>query len=180
MFPVKNTLVMFFSSLILVTLLFGCSKTEEVSKESNWDELVTLNPELETNQEVISEEVLSKIKIPTSITIPFKVKSVQITPMQTNINDEGPMLIDIVFLGEQDVVHVSNLFTKESDTFAVQETVKLSNGIEAHWDDQGEAKVLSWHNNEENVIIDLMIPSHKGETDHYTIKDFIKMANSIK
>lgn len=171
---------MFFSCLLLVTLLIGCSKTEEESKKSNWKELMTRNPELETNQEEIPEDILNKIKIPTYTTIPFKVENVQITPLQTNIRGEGPMLIDIVFIGEQDVLHVSNLFTEAFDKFAAQETVKLSNGIDAQWDDQGDAKVISWHDSEENVDIGLMIPPHKGEKKNYTLKDFLKMANSVK
>lgn len=176
-FLIKNTLVMLFSSLILVTLLFGCSETEQKPKESNWEELMTRNPELETNQEEIPKNILNKIKIPAYTTIPFKVESVQIT---TNINGEDPLLIDIVFIGEQDVLHVSNLFTKAFDTFATQETVKLSNGLKAQWDDRGDAKVISWHDSEDNVDIGLMIPPHNGEKKNYTIKDFLKMANSIK
>ncbi|MGE6490057.1 hypothetical protein [Paenisporosarcina sp. NPDC076898] len=165
--------------MILVTLLFGCSGTEQEPKESDWEELMTRNPELETNQEEIPEDILDKIKIPAYTTIPFQVESVQITPLPTSIKDKDPLLIDIVFIGEQDVLHVSNLFTKAYDTVTAQETVKLSNGIKAKWDEQGDANVISWHDSEDNVDIVLMIPPYKGEKKNYTLKDFLKMANSV-
>ena len=114
---------MLFSCLIFVTLMFGCSKTEE-SKESNWEDLLSSNPELETNQEEIPEDILSNIKIPKYSTIPFEVKQVQITPLQTSVSVKGPMLIDITFNGEKDILHVTNLFVKENPTLVTQETME--------------------------------------------------------
>lgn len=170
---------MLFSCLIFVTLMFGCSKTEE-SKESNWEDLLSSNPKLETNQEEIPEDILRKIKIPKYSTIPFELNQVQITPLQTSVSVKGPLLIDITFKGKKDILHVTNLFVKENPTVATQETVELNNGIEAHWDGQGDGKILSWHDGKENLVIDLMIPSPMGEENDYTIKDFLKMANSIE
>ncbi|MEK3977463.1 hypothetical protein MKY37_00060 [Psychrobacillus sp. FSL K6-2836] len=159
--------------------MFGCSKTEE-SKESNWEDLLSSNPKLETNQEEIPEDILRKIKIPKYSTIPFELNQVQITPLQTSVSVKGPLLIDIIFKGKKDILHVTNLFVKENPTLATQETVELNNGIEAHWDGQGDGKILSWHDSKENLVIDLMIPSLMGEGNDYTIKDFLKMANSIE
>ncbi|MEI4771918.1 hypothetical protein WAX74_20160 [Psychrobacillus sp. FJAT-51614] len=138
------------------------------------------NPELETNQEEIPDDTLSKIIMPKYSTIPFEVKQVQITPLQTSVSVKGSMLIDIAFKGEKDILHVTNLFIKENPTLATKETVELNNGIEAQWDGQGNGKVLSWHDGKENVVIYLRIPSPMGEENDYTIKDFLKMANSIE
>lgn len=157
--------------------MFGCSKKEE-SMESNWEELISSNPELETNQEEIPEDILKQIKVPKYSTIPFEVKKVQITQNQTGVT-EGPLLIGISFFGEKDALLVSNLFVKENPPLAKQgETVELNNGIEAQWDDSGEAKVLSWQDNE--GFIDLGIRSAPGENNDFTLNDVLKMANSIK
>ena len=158
--------------------MFGCSKTEEL-KESNWEELLSSNPEIETNQEEISEDILKQIKVPKYSTIPFEVKKVQISQMQTGVTQKGPMLISISFFGEKDALLVSNLFVKENPPLANQgETVELNNGIEAQWDDSGEAKVLSWQDNE--GFIDLGIRSAPGENNDFTLNDVLKMANSIE
>jgi len=179
MFPIKTKLFMFFSCLIFVTLTFGCSKTEE-TKESNWEELISSNSKLETNQEEMSEDILKQIKVPKYSTIPFEVKKVQIMPGQTDVTGKDPMLISISFFGEKDAVFVSNLFVKENPPLEAQETVKLSNGIEAHWDESGEAKVLSWQDREGNVLIDLAIRSAPGENNDFTLDDMLKMANSFE
>ncbi|MCZ8539842.1 hypothetical protein [Psychrobacillus psychrodurans] len=174
----KSRLFIISCSLILIILLFGCSKTDE-SKESNWEDLVKNVPEIVMNEKEIPEDILNQIKLPKYSTIPFEVKQVLVTP-QTSFSEKGPLLIDISFIGEEDVLHVSNLFIKEDRTLAAQETVTLSNGLEAQWDEQGNAKVLSWHDSEDNVVIDLMIPTPMGEKNDYTIKEFLKMANSIE
>lgn len=170
---------MLLNCLLFVTLMVGCSETKE-SKESNWEEFVKDNPELETNEKEISEDILKQIKVPKYTTIPFEVKKVQIMPTQTG-EIVGPLLISISFFGEKDALLISNLFVKENPPLAsATETVKLNNGIEAQWHEQGVAKVLSWQDREGNVVIDLGIRSAPGETNDFTLNDFLEMANSIE
>lgn len=160
--------------------MFGCSETRE-SKDSNWEEFVKANPELESNEKEISEDILKQINVPKYSTIPFEVKKVQIMLNETGVNVEGPLLVSISFFGEKDLLLVSNFFVEENPPIAAaQETVELKNGIEAHWEDQGEAKVLSWQDKEGKVLIDLALRSAPGENNDFKLNDFLKMANSIE
>lgn len=164
--------------LIFALALFGCADTKN---DTGWEDFNKSVPDsVVVEDSGLSEDVLNQLKIPEYSTIPFEVNEIIVTPLQNKEGSEEPLLIDISFIGEEDILYVSNLYTKEGRTLATQETVELSNGKGALWDEEGNAKVLSWHDSEAEVVIDLMITAQGGDENGYTLKDFLKMANSIE